>query len=386
MRVLNVITSMDPKYGGPQAGLAQFCRSAQSLGHEMDVVSFDAPGSRWDANIGINVFPLGPSVSRYAYAPRVSSWMERTVERYDALIVHGIWQYHAAASRRAALRAGRPYFVFVHGMLDPWFKTSYPLKHFKKWILWHASEYRVLRDATALLFTCCAEQRRAAESFGSPGARSEIVSLGIDRPQGDTREQVRSFLRRFPHLEAHGSPKRILLFLSRVHPVKGCDLLIEGFAAVARLDTSLHLVVAGPDQVGLQASLVDRARSLGVSDRVTWAGPVSGDLKWGALHSAELLVLPSHAENFGMVVVEALACGVPALVSDKVGIASDVQEYGCAIVTADTVQGVEAGIREWLARSSDERTDMSRRASECFENRYKATDATRRLFEVLKAP
>lgn len=139
--------------------------------------------------------------------------------------------------------------------------------------------------------------------------------MGTATPAGDSQAQRQIFLDHFPQLDN----KRLLLFLSRIHVKKGCDLLIEAFAEVAS-DDSLHLVIAGPDQIGWQADLQKQAKQLGIEQKITWTGMLSGDLKWGAFHATEAFLLPSHQENFGFVVAEALACEVPVLISNKVNI------------------------------------------------------------------
>src|ERR1700733_6136412 len=174
-------------------------------------------------------------------------------------------------------------------MLDPWFKRRYPLKHLKKLLYWPWAEYRVLRDARAVLFTCEEERVLARQSFGLYRANELVVNYGVPEPTGEPGLQRETFLQRFPHLR----DKRILLFMSRIHPKKGCDILIEAFATVANRDASLHLVMAGPDQVGMQRSLVTRSERLGIGDRVTWTGMIRGDVKFGSLRTAEAMVLPS---------------------------------------------------------------------------------------------
>src|SRR5262249_9426438 len=144
--------------------------------------------------------------------------------------------------------------------LDPWFKREYPLKHLKKLMYWPWAEYRVLRDARAVLFTSEDEKLLARESFGLYKVNEIVVNYGVPEPTGDPVRQRDAFLTQFPHLRG----KRFLLFLSRIHPKKGCDLLIRAFAAVAHRDPALQLVIAGPDQTGMQASLVNLAEQLGV--------------------------------------------------------------------------------------------------------------------------
>jgi glycosyltransferase involved in cell wall biosynthesis len=261
-----------------------------------------------------------------------------------------------------------PYFVFCHGMLDPWFKYTYPIKHLKKWLYWPWAEYRLLRDAKAVFFTCEEERRLARESFWLYKAREQVVAYGTKSPPTDGKNLARIFYSAYPNL----LKKRVLLFLSRIQEKKGCDILIEAFANLSNLDKNLHLVMAGPSQDGYREKLELFAQRLGVADRITWTGMLQGDMKWGAFYASEAYALSSHQENFGIAVAEALGCGVPVLISDKVNIWREVEADSAGIVNADTVPGTEETLRHWLALSEDERHQMGINAKRCFEQRFTA--------------
>jgi glycosyltransferase involved in cell wall biosynthesis len=189
------------------------------------------------------------------------------------------------------------------------------------------------------------------------------------------------FLQRFPHLRG----KRLLLFLSRIHPKKGVDLLIEAFAAVASSDPRLQLVIAGPDQLGWQAALQRQAAELGIAERITWAGMLSGDLKWGAFRCAELFCLPSHQENFGIVVSEALACGLPVAIAGPVNISAEVAAARAGLVHADTTSGTTAALRQWLALPAAEQAQMGRRGAQLFADSFDFASVAGALMPVLES-
>jgi glycosyltransferase involved in cell wall biosynthesis len=285
--------------------------------------------------------------------------------------VHGIWQYQSQAVRAACCRAGVPYFLFVHGALDPWFRERYPGKHAKKALYWRLFEHRTLRDAQAVLYTCEEERRLAPNSFAPYQAREAIVGLGIEEPPGDPALQCEAFLSANPHLR----DKRILLFLGRLHPKKGCDLLIEAFSRVCHRDESLHLVVAGPDESETEAGLRMLAESLRVGDRISWIGMLNEDAKWGAYRAADAFVLTSHSENFGIVIAEALACGLPVLISDKVNIWREIERCGAGLVEGDTVAGATSLLDRWMNLSDSDRAEARRRAQACFLENFEARSA-----------
>ena len=153
MNILHVIGTLDPAYGGPVEGLRQRSVALHELGYRSEVVTSDPADAPWLHDFPGMVYALGPSWGKYSYNPRLIGWLQAHVRRYDVVLASGIWQYHTFAVWRAARRTGFPYFVFVHGMLDPWFNRAFPLKHAKKWLYWPWATYRVLRDARAVLFT-----------------------------------------------------------------------------------------------------------------------------------------------------------------------------------------------------------------------------------------
>jgi glycosyltransferase involved in cell wall biosynthesis len=264
-------------------------------------------------------------------------------------------------------------------MLDPWFKKRYPLKHLKKWLYWPWAEYRVLRDAQAVLFTSEEERLLARTSFWLYRCNEVVVNYGTADPAGDPDCEQQAFFSRYPELRG----KKLAVFMGRIHPKKGCDLLIEAFAKTLSQDQEWHLVIAGPDQVGWESKLRSRAERFGIASRITWAGMLRGAVKWGALRAAEMLVLPSHQENFGVVVAEALAVGTPALISDKVNIWREIQADGAGIVAGDTLAGTCELLRKYLATGEAEKVNMRRYARNCFEQRFEIQRAVGALRRVL---
>ncbi len=381
MNILQVISSTDSRGGGPMEALRQVSDVLAEMGHHIEIASTDAASAPWLADLPFAVHALGPGRTGYLYAPRFVPWLRENARRFDSVVVHGLWQYTSYASWLALRASKTPYFVYPHGMLDPWFKRTYPLKHLKKSLYWPWAEYRVLRDAEAVLFTCEEERLLARQSFGLYRAREAVVNFGTAGPVGDARAQRAAFLSRYPALQG----KQLLLFLGRLHVKKGCDLLIEAFARVASANPSLHLVMAGPDQAGWQAELERRASALGVGDRILWTGMLAGDLKWGAFYAADAFVLPSHQENFGIAVAEALACGLPVLISNKINIWREIAEDGAGLVAEDTEAGTTGMLQDWLLRSDEERQEMGRVARDSFARRYEIRQAAKSLLRVLEA-
>ena len=362
-------------------GIRQVTPQLAALGVESTVACLDDPAAPWLQEFPCRVEALGAGSGGYRYRSGLVPRLRALAAEHDVVIVHGLWQYHGLLAWRALHGGPVPYLVQTHGMLDPWFKQRYPLKHLKKWCYWPWAEYRLLRDAAAVLFTCERERQLARQSFWLYQATERVIAFGTSAPPGEAAQQREQFLQRWPQLRG----QRLLLFLGRIHPKKGVDLLIDAFAAVARQDPSLQLVLAGPDQLGWQASLQSRAEQLGVADRLHWLGMVSGDLKWGAFHAAELFCLPSHQENFGIAVAEALACGLPVAIAEPVNISSEVAEAGAGLVHADTLAGTTAALQQWLAMPERDRLAMGERGRTLFVERYEIGAAAADLRDLLAA-
>lgn len=370
-RILHVIATVNPAGGGPIEGLSQLAKVNSAHGHVVEVASLDDPAAPWVKNCPITCHALGPSWLKYRYSRRLVPWLRDHRRDYDAVIVNGIWQYGSFGTWRALHNTPTRYFVFTHGMLDPWFKRRYPLKHLKKWLYWPWSEYRVLRDAAAVMFTCEDERRLARQTFWLYKCDEFVVNYGTAAPPGNAAEQRQVFEAAFPEIIG----RRNLLFLSRVHEKKGVDLLLRAFERVLRTrpeseTRNLHLIIAGPSADSYGEQMRELGRQLGIDSQITWTGMLRGDLKWGAFRCAEAFVLPSHQENFGIAVAESLACGVPVLISNQVNIWREIEQANGGYVETDDLAGTELLIRRWLATEPERWERMRHDAIECFDKRF----------------
>jgi glycosyltransferase involved in cell wall biosynthesis len=381
MKILRSIHSLNPAIGGPMEGVKQSSAILIGRGHGVEIICLDSPSDPWIRQYPVTVHALGPGRGGYGYAPRFTRWIKDRHREYDAVIVHGLWQYNSFGVWRALRGGATPYFVFPHGMLDPWFNRTYPLKHIKKLLYWPWAEYRVLRDAAAVLFTSEEERRLARESFSPHNWNEIVVNYGTAAPDADLATARENFFNTFPSLRG----KRFLLYLGRLHQKKGCDLLIESFVRTraAHGGAAEHLVIAGPagDQNYLQQL---KTLAADAETSITFCGMLSGNLKWGAFSAADTFVLPSHQENFGIAVVEALACGTPVLISNKVNIWREIVNDGAGFADEDDLAGVTRLLSRWIDMPAAERDAMRTNARDCFARRFEINRATDSLLRVLE--
>jgi glycosyltransferase involved in cell wall biosynthesis len=380
MNILHIIPSVDPRGGGPTECMVRIAGEHASSGITSEALSFDEPDAPYLGGLPLCVHGLGKGITPFSYHRGLVPWLIDNVDRFDAVIIHGIWQYHSVGAWRVLRKSKVPYFVYTHGMLDPWFKHQYPLKHLKKWLFWPWADYRVLRDARAVLFTCEEERLLAAQSFWLYKANEVVVKFGSATPPQDGGRLKELFLSAYPDLQG----KRLFLFLGRIHKKKGCDLLIEAFAKVARQEVSVRLVMAGPDQSGWASELKVLANHLGIGDRIYWTGMLSGDLKWGAFYASELFVLPSHQENFGIAVAESLGCGVPVLISTKVNIWREICADGAGFVGEDNAIDTEKNLQRWLTLDVSQRDAMRVQARHSFQSRFTVQEMAESLTQAIQ--
>jgi glycosyltransferase involved in cell wall biosynthesis len=368
---LHLIDSLDPAAGGPVEFVKALAREHAAMGHRACAALLTWPDA--PAPEGLEILAAGrkPNFGGYGFRTGFVAWLRGQARRHDAIFVHGLWQFHGAAASLALSSLDAPYFVFPHGMLDPWFAADHR-RHLKKRLYWELVEKRVLRRARAVLFTSEAEMARAPRTFGAPWRAAELVPLGIAEPPDDADAQREAFLARFPNLRG----RRIILFLGRLDRKKGCDLLARAFAS---LDSAgWDLVMAGPCADPAYRAELERSGA-----PIHFTGMLEGAEKWGAFRCADVFALPSHQENFGIAVAEALACGVPALLSTAVDTHAAVTAAGAGFSEADDFPGTRRLLEKWMKQDAAARDRMKLAARHCFRAHFHIRQTAARLISLL---
>lgn len=382
MKILQIVQTLDPSLGGVTSAVLALSRGLAHRGHKIDALTLDSPTASWLGEIDLTVHALGGGRTGYQYSKNLLPWLREHGGGYDCVIVNGLWQYLGLAVWRRYAGTATPYYVFPHGMLDPWFKKAFPLKHLKKWLYWPWAEYRVLRDAAAVIFTSEEERVQARKSFWLYRCREAVSPLGVESPPTTSPQAKEKFPGIYPQLQN----KRVLLFLGRLHPKKGCDLLIEALARASDPESSVALILAGPDQVGWEQNLRALVARLDLTSRVVFAGMLEGEMKQAAFAGADAFILPSHQENFGMSVVEALAAGLPVLISDRVNIWREIDSSHAGYVETDDLPGTRRLIERWIATPPAQREAMRTNARQCFSRYFEIDRAIDSLLRIVAGP
>jgi len=402
MNLLHVVDALEPKKGGVSQAVNAMAMEITRFGINNEVVTLDNPDELYCSSAYL-IHPLGPSKGPWSYSNKLIPWLKNNLSRFDAVIIHGLWlfqnfgvskvlgDYKRNALNQQSKRTIPKLFIMPHGMLDPYFQlsSSRRLKSIRNWIYWKLIEGKIINTADGLLFTCKEECRLANEPFKPYQPKNKlIVGLGITAPPEYTLSMQNAFQRKCKKL----GNQPYILFLGRIDEKKGIDLLLHAYGKLS-MDTLAKkkrklpkLVVAGP---GLETSYGQKVQSLVYQNpllkgSVFFPGMLENESKWGAFYGCDAFVLPSHQENFGIAVVEALACAKPVLISNQINISQEIKDANAGLIEDDTIEGTLKAFKAWLLMSDLEKTEMKNRAKKCFENEFAIGPATSRLLNAIQ--
>lgn len=321
MKVLHVIGSLDQRHGGPIRAVMDLSAASQVHGVQSEVLSPGeplVPDNALDPGLVHGIpfrFP-----NRYGYAPGLSRWLRKNIERFDCAVLHGMWLFPTRAAAKACWESGVPYAIFPHGMLEPWsVREQGKWKYLKKLAYWTLFEQEIFERARCLLFTTRREMEQARSVFPFHSPTRVVAPYGVT----ESGPPCSNNLGVVPELEGH----KFVLFLGRIHPCKNIPLLIGAWAR-AMAGRDWKLVIAGPSKENYRRQLEKLAEDLCVREQCVFLDFVAGARKEWLLRTARWFALPSQHENFGIAMFEALAHGCPVVASDAVYTAEYLEPHG----------------------------------------------------------
>ncbi|WP_048437959.1 glycosyltransferase [Caenimonas sp. SL110] len=356
MKVLHVIPSLAEVHGGATAALLAMERaiSVQGIAVETATTDDDGPGQHNGrpcgvalAEDGITRWYFRKGFEFYKVSGPFATWIASNAKRYDLLHIHALFSFTSVVAAMAAHRAGVPYIIEPIGTLNRYGMTQ--RRPALKRLSMRFIEGPILARAAAVRFT---SQQEAAEAVQQGlTLKPVVIPLGVQMPDDA------NLCERPAGGDARGFT---LLFLSRLDPKKNLEGLLDAFALLAKERPNTHsdvrLTIAGDGPAPYVASLKARASALAMADRIHWAGHVEGDDKRRAFEAADIFVLPSHSENFGMAAAEALACGVPCLLGRGVAVSDDVVQAAAGIAVTTDAADIARGLHFMMADRSALRT------------------------------
>jgi len=350
-------------------------RALSKAGWEVHVATTDDNGpERLKVPLGL---PQQEDGATFWYFPRqtrfynfswpLTWWLMKHLREFDLVHIHALFSYAALPAAVLARRAGVPYIVRPLGTLNRWGMQN--RRRWLKRLSLRLIESRIMAGAAGIHYTCEQELVEASE-LGISG-NSLIIPNAVDLPACG-------------HAPRTPNSHKAILFLSRFDRKKGLDLLFEAFAEVRRRGLNALLVLAGSGDPDLVAQLKQDAERLGITSNVVWAGFLTGDDKWAAFGDADVFVLPSYSENFGIALVEALASGCPAVVSDQVGIHREISRAGAGLVTPCHAEDLAKALLDVLS-DPELRQRMSENGVRLARQQFSLDAVSRKLAETYAA-
>lgn len=358
MKILHVIPSISPVRGGPSQAVLEMVWALRQQGVDAVIATtnddgdgvMSVPLNQWidypvnaeqpEKTVPVRFFarfsPPIAALREFAISLQGTMWLWQNLADYDAMHVHAIFSYLPTAAMTIARTLGIPYIVRPLGQLCHW---SLSQGAQKKQRYLQLIERRNLEQAEAIHFTALQEQQEAAAL--NLGSDSLILPHGLNlaAPLTDARKQLRDWLD-IP------ADVPVILFLSRIHPKKGLEVLIDALAQLTA--QPFELVIAGSGATAYEQSIQQRIQRLGLGDRSHYVGFIQGEQKQILLQGSDLFALPSHSENFGIAVLEAMAAGLPTLITPAVGLAPVVQQQQLGWVVPQAQASVQMALAEFL--------------------------------------
>ena len=382
MKVLHVIPSVDERSGGPATAIVPMCRAIRQHGVEVLLVTTNA-GLRDDEvpreqvadykGVPVMFFPsqLGES---FKYSRPMASWLSSNIREFGVVHIHAVFNHSSIAAAHVCRKAGVPYVVRPLGTLDPWSMTQKPVR---KRLFWQLSGKGIVRRAAAVHYTTEAEQVATEKFLGLN--HGKVITLGIEANSAAPRSPE-NLSRYFPEL----TDEPYVLVLSRLHPKKGLDVLIDAFNSLVQQKKFAHwrLVIAGDGPAKYVSKLRAKVGSGSHAERVLFTGWLDAEMKAVVLSNASLLVLPSHQENFGLCVIEALSNAVPVLISPHVNLAPEIANANAGWISEVEKQALADRLGEAL-EDETERTTRGLAGKE-LSRKYSWASSAKNLIDLYK--
>lgn len=379
-KILHVIPSVGYLRGGPSVVVQTLAWGLAKRGIETHIVTTDdnGPAERLKVPHGKPVIKEGVSywyfcrqTRFYAFSWPLSAWLARHIREFDLVHIHALFSFASLPAAYYAHRHRVPYLVRPLGTLSKWgVRTRRP---WLKKLSFRFIESRILKYAALVHYTS-EQERLEAESFEIATPFAIVPNPLPERP---TNIQAGRFRSQYPELQG----RRIILFLSRLDKKKGLDLLLSAFAGIRKQVPNTALVVAGDGDREYVHWLKTHSTAQGIQSDLFWMGFLTGDDKWSALADADVFVLPSYSENFGVAVLEAMAAGMPVVISDQVGIHHEITAANAGLVTPMNISSLSEGVVQLLNNPTRARL-LGLNGKRLTDQHYSAEAVTRQLIRI----
>lgn len=379
MKVLHVIPSVSPIRGGPSYMVFAMIKSLRAQGMDAEVLTtndngvnlLDAPLLKRVEYESVPVWfapRLLPPMKEFIFSPSATKWLWKNIQSYDVVHIHYLFSYVPTCASVICRIKRIPYVISTHDQLSPWSLSQSCLR--KKAYL-KLVERRNLQKVSAIHCTAASESD-SVKAFGI-SAPSFIAPLGVDIPEAITDASAK--LRK-----AYDIPSQVpvILFLARLHPKKRLDVLIEAAYQLVQQGEKFHLLIAGAGDRDYCESLKDSVKALNLCSHISFSGFVQGESKNLALQGSDIFALPSHSENFGIAVAEAMAVHLPVVITPGVKISPEIAVARAGLVV-EGEPSLFANAIQTLLRSTELRSEMGENGYRLVTEQYSWQKAAQRL-------
>ena len=350
MRILHVIPSISPVRGGTSRAVLDMVLALREIGIDAEIATTDDHGTEVLSvplgqrtlyeHVPVRFFPKllsrASPLQEFNFSNALTEWLWQNVESYDLIHVHALFSYPSTAAMLIARIKKVPYMTIPHGLLCEW---SLRQSTRKKQLFMTLIERSNLAHSKALHFTSLKEQEEVSDLKLSANSFVLPLGLNISAPISNASQRLRQSLN-----ITDDAP--IILFIGRIHHKKGLDFLISALARIKKIP--FHFILAGSGSLEYELEVDTLLDSTGLQSRTYRTGFVEGEYKDIILQGSDIFTLTSHSENFGVAVLEALAAGLPAVLTPGVALSDMVAQHGLGRVTALDRDKIAAAISQLL--------------------------------------
>jgi glycosyltransferase involved in cell wall biosynthesis len=358
IKILRITHTLDPSHGGIATALVDNSISLLSYGINVDILTYDPHGSIFNKTKKIKIINKGPAYGGYGFSLKLLMWLYRNKDKYDHFIIEGIWQFSTLLAR---LFLKKKYSVRIHGQLDPFFSKNFH-KKIKKQIYWMLVEKSNLMNSNSILLTSKIEKNLINKTYvNTNGIKKSIINDGILKPKINKNKMRKIFFKTFPTL----INQKFLVFIGRFDKKKGLDTLLKAIVRLKKKKIQYKFFIAGKNN-SYTKYLKKFSNENKIDEYIVWSDKLSNDLKWGAICASQGTVLASNGENFGVAVVESLACSKPVLTTTKVNIYKEIISNKAGFISTNNPTSFEKILSKFINIKKKDLLTLNKSSYKCF--------------------
>lgn len=381
IKILKIITTLNPKSGGPQATIIQNSNNLCNNGFSVDILTSDKKNFIKKADHKFKIVKLNTDSKPYNFSFKIIKWIINNKKNYDFFIIHGLWEFNSLLAR---IFIKKNYFVVTHGQLDPYFKTL-TFKKIKKQIYWYLIEHQNLINSKGILVSGKSEIKMIKNSFVNTD-NLKLLDVGYSNyliPKMIQKKHYnKTFYKNFPILKN----KKFILFIGRINHKKGLDILVDAILKVNDLK-NFYFLFAGFDNFKddyVRNILKKINANTILQQRVVISKFLEKDLKIAALSLCSATILPSRGENFGVSVVESLMFSKPPLITNKVGIYHEIQKYNAGLISELNKISITKMIQKFINIDQKSLIRFKKNSKKCYNDIFDIKEENNKLINLLK--